>query len=97
MNWLKLFSICFKIEQILKDEKKILKDKTHHYAEGYEDLIKKNDTFKAERMKFEKTVMVLKERNISQMKQLIELQKKNYDSKVELKTLNMSLRKINKS
>ena len=41
----------------------------------------------AERIKINETVMVLKEQNINQMKQLIELQNKNYDLEVELKTL----------
>ena len=41
----------------------------------------------AERIKFEKTVKVLKGQDISQMKQLIELQNKHYDLEAELKTL----------
>ena len=40
----------FQIEQILKGEKKILEDRIRHYAEGCEDLIKKNDTFMAEKI-----------------------------------------------
>ena len=77
----------FQIEQILKDKKKILEDRICHYARGFEGLTKINDMFTAERIKFEETVKVLKEQNISQMKQLIELQNKNFDLEVELKTL----------
>ena len=61
----------FQIEKISKDEKNILEDRICHYAKGCEDLIKKNESLKAERLKFEETVKVLKEQNISQMKKLI--------------------------
>ena len=57
----------FQIEQILNDEKKILEDRIRHYAKGCEDLIKKNDTFMAERIKCKETIK-LKEQNISKMK-----------------------------
>ena len=63
----------FQIEQILEDKKNILEDRIRHYGKGCEDLIKKNESFKAERLKFEETVKVLKEQNISQMKKLIDL------------------------
>ena len=33
----------FQIEQILKEEKNILGNIIHHYAEGFENLIKKNE------------------------------------------------------
>ena len=62
----------FPIEPILKDKKKMLEDRIYHYAEG---------------IKFEEFVKVLKEQSISQTKQLIELQNKNYDLEAELKTL----------
>ena len=64
----------FQIEKILKDEKDILENRIRHYVEGCEELIKKNESLKAETMKFEKTFKVLKEHNISQMKKLIDLQ-----------------------
>ena len=67
----------FQIEKILKDEKNILENRIRHYAEGCEDLIKKNESLKAETVKFEETVKVLKEQNINQMKRLIDLQNKN--------------------
>ena len=54
----------FRIEQILK-HKKILEDRMSHDAKGCEDLIKKSNTFMAERIKLEETVKVLKELNIS--------------------------------
>ena len=63
----------FQIEQLLKDEKIIWEDRICHYAEGCEDLIKKNESLKAERLKFEETFQVLKEQNIIQMKNLIDL------------------------
>ena len=74
----------FQIEKILKDEKDILENRIRHYAEGCEDLIKKNESLKAETVKFEETVKVLKEQNISQMKRLIDLQNKNDDLEFEL-------------
>ena len=74
----------FQIEQILKDEKNILEDRIRHYAEGCEDLLKKNESLKAERLKFEETVKVLKEQNISQMKKFIDLQNKNDDLESDL-------------
>ena len=69
----------FQIEQILEDEKNILEDKIRHYAECCEDLIKNNESFVDENLKFEETVKVLKEQNISQMRKLIDLQNINYD------------------
>ena len=63
----------FQIEKIIKDEKDILENRIRHYAEGCEDLIKKNESLKAETVKFEETVKVLKEQNLSQMKKLIDL------------------------
>ena len=63
----------FQTEKILKDEKNILENRIRHYAKGREDLIKKNESLKAETLKFEETVKVLKEENISQMKRLIDL------------------------
>ena len=83
----------FQIEQILKDEKNILEDRIRHYAEGCEDLLKKNESLKAERLKFEETVKVLKEQNISQMKKLIDLQNKNDDLESDLKTLRYESKK----
>ena len=58
----------------------------------------------AENLKFEEIVKVLKEQNISQMKKLIDLQNKNYDLELGLKTLRyesekslQSLTKLNDS
>ena len=94
----------FQIEQLLKDGKRILKDGIRHYAKGCEDLIKKNESLMAEKLKFEETVKVLKEQNISQMKKLNDLQNKNYDLEYHLKTLRydsekslQSLTKLNDS
>ena len=53
----------FQIEKILKDEKDILENRIRHYAEGCEDLIKKNESLKADTIIFEETVKVLKEQN----------------------------------
>ena len=64
----------FQIEKILKDEKNILENRIRHYIVGCEDLKKKNESLKAETLKFEETFKVLKEHNISQMKKLIDLQ-----------------------
>ena len=50
----------FQIEKILKDEKNILEKRIRHYAEGCEDLIKKNESLKTETLKFEETVKVSK-------------------------------------
>ena len=83
----------FQMKQILKDQKNILEDRIRHYAEGCEDLIKKNESFNAERLKFEETVKVLKEQNISQMKKLMDLQNKNDDLETELKTLRYEFEK----
>ena len=44
----------FQIEQILKDKKNILEDRIHHYAEGCKDLIKKNESLKAEILKLKR-------------------------------------------
>ena len=77
----------FQIEKILKDEKNIIESGIRHYAEGCEALIKKNESLKAETVKFEKTVKVLKEQNLSQTKQLIDLKNKNNDLESKLKTL----------
>ena len=77
----------FQIEKILKDEKNILENRIHHYAEGCEDLIKKSESLKAETVKFEETVKVLKEQNINQTKKLIDLKNENNDLEYKLKTL----------
>ena len=83
----------FQIEQILKDEKNILKDRIRRYAEGCEDLIKKDESLKAERLNFKETVKVLKVQIISQMKKLIDLQNEKDDLKSELKTLKYEFEK----
>ena len=77
----------FQIEKILKYEKNILENKIRHYVEGCEDLTKKNESLKAEIVKFEKIVKVLKEQNLSQTKQLIDLKNENNDLESKLKTL----------
>ena len=77
----------FQIEKILKDEKDILENRIRHYVEGCEELIKKNESLKAETVKFEKTVKVLKEQNLSQTKQLINLKNENNDLESKVKTL----------
>ena len=84
----------FQIEKILKDEKIILKNRIHHYVEGCEDLIKKNESLNAETLTFEETAKVLKEQNINQMKRLIDIQNKNDDLESELKTLRHESEKI---
>ena len=48
----------------------------------------------AEKLKFEETVKVLKEQNISHMKKLIDLQNKNNDLEFDLKTLRYESEKI---
>ena len=40
------------------------------YVGGYEDLIQKNDAFKAEKLKFGETIMVMKDQNIGLMKKV---------------------------
>ena len=51
----------FQIDQILKDVIKELQNIIRYYAKGCEDLTKKNDTLKAEKLKFGETIMVLKD------------------------------------
>ena len=43
------------------------------YAGGCEDLINKNDAFKAEKLKFGETFMVMKGQNINLMKKVFGL------------------------
>ena len=45
----------------IKEEKKGLQNKIRNYAEGCKDLMKKNNAFKAEKLKYEDTIMVLKD------------------------------------
>lgn len=49
------------------------------------------------KLKFEEIVKVLKEQNISQIKNLIDLQNKNYDLESDLKTLRYEFEKTLKS
>ena len=84
----------FQIEQILKDEKNISKDIIRHYAEGCEHLIKKNESLKVERLKFEETVKVLKNRISIKLKSSLIFRIKMMILNLSSRLWDMSLRKV---
>ena len=92
----KAFFDMFQIEKILKDERNILENRIWHYAEGCEDLITKNKSLKAERVKFEETIKVLKEQISARWKGLLIFRLKMIILNLSSRLWNMSLRKIYK-
>ena len=77
----------FQMEKILKDEKDILENRVRHYAEGCEQILTKNESQRVEKIKLEKTVKVLKQQNLNQTKQLIDLKNENNELEARLKAL----------